>query len=306
MAIPVPVELDRCAPGVTGDFLSSTCPLPEGWRRGISFSDTSCLTPTVMGECPPRDCPPPGLKEAQRAEMATFRPVSLISAVECSTFGGIDVQAVADDVITTRAGYALARELLTGQAQHRDANLAVEGDPFNPTLQGSALNVGDSFVDPLFAIGCLEQAIADTTGGLRGYILIGPEIAMQLMPYLYRDGGRLYTPAGTRVIVDGGFDGRAPGEESPGDSPGDCVPWNTTGAPGLGDQLYIYATSGLWAGVDAQGLTRGDVNRQDNTATARDERQGLAVFTPCSTFAAGSGVDKACGSFINPGPIPAP
>jgi len=307
MPIPIPVELDRCAPGVTGDFLSSTCPLPEGWERGISFQDTSCLTPTVMGECPA--CPP-GLKDAQTAGTETFRPVSLISAVECSTFGGVDVQMVADEIITLTSGYALAREMLTGEAARRDANPRAQGDQFNPSLQGNALNIGDAFADPFEAFGCLEQAIADTTGGRRGYILIGPEIAMQLMPYLYREGGRLYTPAGTRVVVDAGFDGRAPGEISPGDeSPGDCIPWNTTGAPQMGDQLYIYATSSIWAGVGGLGTRQmlSDVDRQNNTARARDERIALAAFTPCSTFAAGSGVTKACGSFINsPGPIPAP
>lgn len=290
MAIPIPVELDRCTPAASGGLLSGSCPLPTGWERGISFQDTSCLTPTVMGECP--TCPP-GMKDAQIADTVTFRTVSLISAVQCSTFSGINVQEVAAGSLDETADYALAREMLTGEAARRDANPNVQGEPGNPSLQSAATNLGDSFTDPVFALGCLEQTIADMTGGRRGVILIGPEIAMWLSDSLRFNAGQLTTISGTRVIVDGGFDGRAPGDLSPGDSPGDCVPWNTTGGPTLGDQLWIYATSSVWAGVGST-MMLGDVDRANNTATARDERVALAAFTPCATFAAGSGIAKAC------------
>lgn len=289
MAIPIPVELDRCSPSAAGGLLSGSCPLPSGWERGISFQDTSCLTPTVMGECP--TCPP-GLKDAQVADTVTFRPVSLISAVQCSTFSGVDVQGVAAGSLDVTADYALAREMLTGEASRRDANPNALDGPGNPSLQSAATLLGDSFVDPVFALGCLEQALADATGGRRGVIMIGPEIAVWLSDALRMNAGQLTTITGTRVIVDGGFDGRAPGDESPG-SPGDCIPWNTTGAPVQGDELYMYATSAVWAGVGST-MMLGDIDRANNTATARDERVALAAFTPCATFAAGSGITKAC------------
>lgn len=301
MPNPIPVDLDRCGPAAAGGFLSGSCPLPEGWERGISFQDVSCLTPTVMGECPP--CEVPGLKDAQTAGTETFRPVSLIQAVECSTFGGVNVQAVASSALDATAGYALARELLTGEAARRDANPRAQGNPYNPALQTDAINLGDAFTDPIAAVGCIEQALADVTGGRRGVILVGPVLALEMWPFLVREGGNLFTITGTRVIVDGGFDGRAPiGEispDSPGDSPGDdCVPWNTSGGPELGDQLYIYATSAVWAGVGRR-LPRGDVDRANNTARAREEQIALAAFTPCATFAAGSSVEASCGSFTN-------
>lgn len=298
MPIPIPVDLDRCGPAAAGGFLSGSCPLPEGWQRGISFQDTSCLVPTVMGECPA--CDVPGLKDAQQAATETFRPVSLIQAMECSTFGGVDVQAVTSGALDATAGYALAREMLTGEAARRDANPRAQGDQSNPALQTHATILGDAFPDIVAAVGCLEQALADTTGGRRGVILVGPVLALEMWPFLVREGGNIYTVTGTRVIVDGGFDGRAPILESPGeDSPGDeCIPWNTTGGPELGDQLWIYATSAVWAGV-GDGIMRADVNRANNTATARDERIGLPVFTPCATFAAGSSIDASCGSFSN-------
>lgn len=292
MPMPIPVELDRCTPAVVGGLLNGACPLPENWERGISFQDTACLLPTVMGECP--TCP--DLKPTQRSDTATFRPVSLIAAVECSTFGGIDVQAVASQTLTDTAGYALAREMLTGEASRRDANPnAIDGAGGNPALQTHATNLGDTFTDPIAAVGCLEQAIADQTGGRRGYILVGPEIAVAMWPFLIREGGRLTTLTGTRVIVDGGFDGRAPAvDESPGESPGDCEAWNSSGAPLPGSQLYVYAVASLWAGVGAEGMLA-DVNRANNTASARAESPALAAFTPCAAFAAGSGVVKECG-----------
>lgn len=298
MPIPIPVDLDRCGPAAAGGFLSGSCPLPEGWQRGISFQDVSCLVPTVMGECPA--CDVPGLKDAQQAATETFRPVSLIQAMECSTFGGVDVQAVASGALDATAGYALAREMLTGEAARRDANPRAQGDQSNPALQTHATILGDAFPDIVSAVGCLEQALADTTGGRRGVILVGPVLALEMWPFLVREGGNIFTVTGTRVIVDGGFDGRAPIIESPGDdSPGDpCLPWNTTGGPELGDQLWIYATSAVWAGV-GDGLMRGDIDRTNNTATAREERVGLPVFTPCATFAVGSSIDAACGSFSN-------
>ena len=292
MAIPIPVELDRCTPAVAGGLLQGGCPLPEGWERGISFQDTACLLPTVMGECP--TCS--DLKPTQSAETATFRPVSLITAFACSTFGGIDVQQVAAANLDETADYALARELLTGQAARRDANPNIVGEPGNPALQTHATDLGTGAADIVAAFGCVEQALADATGGRNGYILIGPEIALAAASasILTREGGRLLTMTGTRVIVDGGFDGRAP-IESPGDeSPGDpCVPWNSTGAPAVGEELYIYATASVWAGVGV-GRMLSDVDRANNTAAAREERVALTAFTTCATFAAGSGVTKAC------------
>jgi hypothetical protein len=302
MGIPIPVELDRCTPAVVGGlFNGGACPLPDGWERGVSFQDTACLLPTVMGECP--TCP--DLKPTQRATTETFRPVSLIAALECSTFGGIDVPVVASQTLDETASYALAREMLTGEASLRDANPNTVGPIGNPSLQSTATIVGDGSQGPVGTLGCLEQAIADATGGRVGTILLGPALVVYLGQngLLHNEGdfglptpqrGLLRTLSGNRVIVSGGFDGRAPfADDSPG-SPGDpCVPWNSTGAPVHGDQLYMYATAGVWAGV-GPGRTLSDVNRADNTASAREERPALIAFTPCATFAAPTGIANPC------------
>jgi hypothetical protein len=296
MGIPIPVELDRCAPSIVGDLLQGACQLPEGWERGISFQDTACLLPTVMGECP--TCS--DLKPTQRASTETFRPVSLITALECSTFGGIDVQDVASRNLDETASFALARELLTGQASLRDANPNAEGPLGNPALQTHAQLVGDGSLGPVGALGCVEQKLAEATGGRRGVILIGPAMALYLgqNSLLHIEGSgalvRVRTISGTPVIINAGFDGRAPTFEESPDSPGDpCVPWNSTGHIQPGDEMYIYATAAVWAGV-GPGRMLSDIDRANNTASAREERPALVAFTPCATFASPSGVMNPC------------
>ena len=185
--------------------------------------------------------------------------------------------------------------MLTGQAALRDANPNA-ADPFgNPSLQRDAVDLGAGFAGPVQALGCLEQALADATGGLNGYLLLGPEITLALaaQSVLVREGGRLITMTGTRVIVTGGFDGRPPLASPSDESPDPCEPWNSTGAPIEGAELYMYVTASVWAGVGV-GLMRADVDRANNTAEAREERIAMSAFTPCATFAAGSGVTKAC------------
>lgn len=256
----------------------------------MSFQDTSCLTPTVMGECP--TCPPDvELKPTQVADTVTFRPVSLISAVRCSTFGGIDVRQVATGTIDETASFALAREMLTGQAAFRDANPnTADGEAGNPALTCDSTIVGE-FDNAAAAVACLERSLAETTGGRSGYLLAAPEILFGLAAWdvVYREAGRWYTLTGTRVIVDPGFDGRAPVCD---DSPG-CEPWGMNGGPAVGEPLWLYATASVWAGVGTD-MMRDDVNRADNTANARAERVALAAFTPCATFAASTGVVKTC------------
>jgi hypothetical protein len=293
MATPIPVELDRCAPAVAGELLQGACPLPEGWERGISFQDTACLLPTVMGECP--TCS--DLKPTQRASTETFRPVSLITALECSTFGGIDVQDVASRNLDETASYALARELLTGQASLRDANPNAQPPFGNPSLQTHAQIVGDGSLGPVGALGCVEQKLGEATGGRRGVILIGPAMSLYLgqnsLLHFENATGRLRTISGTPVIVSAGFDGRAPITSPSDESPDPCEPWNSTGQIAPGEEMWIYATAAVWAGV-GPGRMLSDIDRGNNTASAREERPALVAFTPCATFASPTGVVNPC------------
>lgn len=272
----IPVDLERCVPSRAGGLLTAACPLPEDWERGVSFVDDACLSPTVMGECP--TCP--GLKPAQRASIATFKPYRIIAPVECSTFGGTDVDLLANRALDQTIEFGLARELLTGEASARDGG-------GNPSLQCSAIDLGADFDTVGGAFACVEAALAEATSGRSGYILVGPQLATLANKELVRDGSRWITRYGTRVVVSAGFDGRAPGCV---DDP-DCD--TVYPGPAAGDPLYVYATAGLWAATGRRDVF-GDINRATNTATARAEQIALATFSPCAVFAAASTAATAC------------
>lgn len=284
MPLPVPVELDWGSPALSGGLQASARNLPDGWQRGIAFNDLSCLTPVVMGECPSGD----NLKPGQRPESATFRPFSVISAVECTTAGSFDTDQATVDVLTRTIDYAVAREMLTGAASARDSS---SPDHDNPSLIGEAYDLGSGFDTLAQALSCLEANLYTSSAGRGGYVLVGIELitALKDAGLVWRDGSRWRTAAGSTVVVSAGFDGRAPGADGP---------------PTAGDALYMYAVTGLWVAV-GQRVTFSDINRSVNTTTSRSEELALAAFAPCAVFASATPAVVGC-EIINPTPEPVP
>lgn len=271
MAFPIPVDLTPT--GVPGGLLTVSGSLPTGWERGVSFLDTYCLAPTVMGECPRGT----NLKPTQRPTADTFRPVSLIQAVECSTLGGLNVSGVAGSALDRTRSFALARELLTGAASARDAT-----DPSyaNPSLVGMATDLGAAFATVAAALECLEQHIGEATAGQGAVILASPALATALLAerVVWRDGARWRTAWGSTVVVDAGFDGRAP---------------DATAGPAAGANPYLYAVADVWASVGSRD-TYADVDRAVNTARSRAEDIGIVAFPTCAVFAAASTAVTVC------------
>lgn len=270
MPIPIPVDLDLGAPA-PGGLLASARVLPVGWQSGISFTDTACLLPVVMGECPSGV----NLKPGQGAEAATFRPVSVIQAVTCTALGGFDTAGVAEAALPQTADFALAFELLTGTASGRDYNPNAQDPGGNPALVNTALSLGAGFSTLTAAVACIEQELGAATGGRGGVLFAGADMATWLLDerVIWRDGARWRTASGNTVVISAGFDGRAPVADGPGTAPAD------------GAVLYLYATAGVWAGL-GESTTYSDVDRQVNTATSRAEQIALVAFTPCAVFAA--------------------
>lgn len=271
MPIPIPVEMDQGTPR-TGGLLATARSLPAGWERGISWADTSCTLPVVMGECPTG----PDLKPAQEVRTETFRPVELIQAIKCTTLGGGPNNLAGPALDQTRE-FALAREMLTGAASARDASVP---DHANPSLVETAFPLGDPSTLRR-ALSCLETNMADATAGREGFILAGPAIATYLLAemLMWRDGGRWRTGFGSTVIISAGFDGRAPGSSGP---------------PTSGQPLYLYGVANVWAGVGSRTVLS-DVNRADNTATERAEDIAMVAFPTCSVFAIGTSEITICG-----------
>lgn len=278
MPIPIPVDLDLGA-SAPGGVLALARTLPEGWQRGISFTDTACLVPVVMGECPSGT----NLKPGQRADAATFRPVSIIQAVECTTLGAdFNVRAIAATALGETGEFALARELLTGAASARDLNPNAADPVGNPALVNAATSLGN-FSTIAGALACLDQTLHEETSGRGGFIFASVGLATWMLEakIIWRDGARWRTAAGSTVVVSAGFDGRAP------------VGSGTGTAPAPGAALFLYASAGLWAGLGPV-ADYSDVNRNDNTQTSRAEEEALVAFSPCATFAASATSAAAC------------
>ena len=272
MATPIAVTMTQPSPSSEG-LISQALALPDGWQRGgIVFLDPNCLSPVVMGQCPSGE----DLKPTQRAGTATFRSYDLIQAVECSTLGGLDVAGVADVEGQRTASFALAREMLTGEASDRDNQTGEE----NPSLVGEATDLGAAFTTVADSLACLEGSLNAANSGRGGVILASIGWATQALAerVLWRDGARWRTVTGSPVIIDAGFDGRAPG---------------AVAEPNAGEPLYAYATTAVWAGV-GRSDTFGDVDRSINNANARREQVGMAAFSTCAVFAAASTAATAC------------
>ena len=280
MPLPIPVDPDWGAP--VGGLLAQARSLPAGWRRGVAFLDTSCLSPVTMGECPTGD----QLKPGQGTESTEFRPVSLIQAVECSTMGGVDVSALSGEALDSTRNYALSHELLTAEASRRDAS---GGRPGNPALT-DAVDLGDSYATVADALACLETNILTTNSDRGAVIFVGPTLLTKLKGSLWRDGQRWRTAMGSLVIASSAFDGRAPGSDS---------------APEAGDPLYLYGTTTVWAAVGERASFE-DVNRANNTATSRTEDLALVAFAPCALYAAASPAAVACEVVSPPEPVDPP
>ena len=276
MPLPVPVTMDPGSPR-QGGLLATARALPAGWERGIAWADDSCTLPTVMGECPTQD----DLKPAQPLTDEVFRPVELIQTIACTTFGG-GPAGLAGPALDQTRDYALAREMLTGEASARDAAVPENA---NPALVDTAVDLGE-FVFLAQAVACLEQRLAAATGGRGGYLLAGLDMATHLLAnrLVWRDGARWRTAGGSTVIVSAGFDGRAPGDTAP---------------PPAGQALTLYAVPNVWAGVGSRSALF-DVNRSDNTATDRAEDIALVAFSTCAVFAASSPEATSCGTDESP------
>lgn len=251
-----------------GGLLRAARPVPDGWGRGVTFTTTSCVGPFTVGTCPDG----PGLKPAARPsgphEFASF---TVGAALECSTLGrDYSPEIAAQETADVIREFAVARELLTGDASARDAG---PGEVGNVSLAGDVTHTLSSGGDVETALACIEQVAAETLFGRQVFVHMPPAVAVVAAAarVIRREGARWLTPSDSIVVVSPGYDGRAPGTSAPASS------------------YWIYATGEVYATTGSRTTTQ-DVDRSVNTDTARTEDQAVAVFDPCFVAAADSGV----------------
>lgn len=234
-----------------GGLLAAARPITGEWWRGIQFSSPSCIAPQTFAQCPAE----PFQKTFEGpSTIQTFEAFGVLQAVECSTMGGTNVQALAEQNIEVTREFAVAAELMSGAASS------------NPHIsQASGTDLGTA-TDAVHALGCLDQAAAQALSGRLAYIHASPAIgnAWLAAGAIVRDGRRWLTALGSIVVISAGYDGRAPGG----------------GAPVGGETLYAYATGEVYAEV-GQRESFDAVDREVNTRQGISEELAVAAFDPC-------------------------
>lgn len=234
-----PTKVDQSA-RMPGGLLSKSLPAPAGWETGgLVIPFYGCGEPVLRDKCVSAEDDP------TRDGVASFYTVPIEQGSTCSTTGIDSLDGHALDRFNATSDWALSKQLQTDQA-----------DTGSPKLDDADLIGTVASADFVAALGCLEQAAADTGFGASWVIhttLRG--INYLQAAYLITDAG--VTASGARVIVGSGYEND-----------------DTTHVP-------LWATGQVWASIStpvAVGHVAYAMN--DNTSWARG--LGIAAFDPCT------------------------
>jgi hypothetical protein len=222
-----------------GGLLAKSLPAPSGWERGgIALPLYGCGEPILRDKCVEAEDVP------NRNTVGEFYAVPIEQGSMCSTTGPDPLGQTALDRFTATADWALSRQLQTDQA-----------DTGSPKLDDAVSLGAAAGADFTLALGCLEQAAADTGFGATWVVHTTPRGMSYLVGQgLVVDG---LTPMGAKVIVGTGYTNPT-----------------TTSVP-------LWATGQVWASistpesVDAVGYA---TNQLESWARG----VGVAAFDPCT------------------------
>lgn len=216
--------------------LAAARPLTGQWMNGVTFTSGTCLPPAATPYCPDV----PVTKDTNRVlDPVVFEPFGVFQGVECSAFPGQDVKETAGEVLDATRDWQIGRELAHGLIT---GNIALD----------EAVTVGSDIL-PVEALALLEQAAVDVLYGRQAWIhmSVGNLTRLYSERAIIREGGRLMTIAGSRVVVSAGY-----------------------------DFPELIATSDVWAAAGERD-TFGDPDRAVNTQYAYAEDVAVAAFDPC-------------------------
>ena len=237
-------------PRPTEGVLAIARALPDGWQRGIQFQSNGCIDPVApIYGC--EQTPKPGVRPGDEA---TFAPFVDVLAVECSALsaGGIE-QASLD-------GLAAVREWTVGQVLWSGGGGAFTE---SPNLLGVD-TPGGTWDTATGAIAAAEQRWAVGANGRVGVLHLPPAVATYAIAEgaITRDNGRWRSPTGHAVSISTGYT--------------DTV---TIGAGTITGPVII--SHAVHHGFESMGKPLFDVERTQNTVTARAEELHLVAFDPC-------------------------
>lgn len=238
MVLLQPAQVDQSA-RMPGGVLARALPAPAGWERGgLAIPFYGCGEPVLRDKCVEgTDIP------NQNGAVAQFPAFPIEQGSMCSTTGPDSQVQSAQARFTATADWAVSRQL--------QQDLADTGAPKldDAVSMGAAADANFTL-----ALGCLEQAAADTGFGAPWVV----HTTLRGMSYLVAQGLVVdgLTPAGARVIVGTGY-------ENPS-----------------GTSVPLWATGQVWASLS-------DIDTVETVAYAQNNieawARGIAVaaFDPC-------------------------
>lgn len=208
-------------------------------------------------------------------------PFMVYASDRCSPFGfqARDWVARATRQLEATQSFEVADELWSGAL--RDAAGVDDQIADNPALTDSTSDtVTSGPADPVDALACLEQGLAECSRGRRGMIHATPQALVQWVAarVVTLEGGQYLSPLGNIVVADAGYDGSGPGGSVAGAS------------------QWAYATGLISIRLSTPQIIPGDLesaqslaqalNRDDNTLDVYAQRLALIQWDECCHIAA--------------------
>lgn len=250
---------------------------PSHWQLGITWIERCPIGSTTYDECisvTGTGEPPPPPTKAENVDQ-TFRgatPITVFTRFDCSPVGIGDAEQAGTNALARVEGTLLETAFWTGSAGAQQvvfphlASDSVVTDASGITLQ-TAASVCVTGVDVVRGLGELENCLSDCYSG-RGVIHIPVQALASFVAWNLveeRDGG-LFTTAGNRVVVSGGYTGSGPD--------GTLPPAGST---------WIYATGAVFGYRGETRFTRerDSFDRAENSMQMIAERTYVIGFECC-------------------------
>ncbi|QOR55436.1 MAG: hypothetical protein SHS37scaffold145_87 [Phage 71_18] len=226
----------------------------ERWDRGYTFPPYLVTGAGVIDPCDMTTA----FDVPDRPDIVEAQPFAVVAGDVCSAFGWTEQNYVerAEDALAWQESEQTAAEFWTGDLA------TAAGWTTNQRLEaGAAVHQAGLGLDPVQAMHCLEQSLADQQGNLRGMIhaTIGTLSHWLDHHLLERQGNLWLSPHGHIVVTDAGYPGSGP-----------------TGTPAANGAVWAYATGLVTVRrgpliLNPETLPEA-LNRQTNTVTFRAER----------------------------------
>lgn len=318
-----PVDAVPAQPPATSGLVRSAITPNDGarWESGLSWRSERCPTARGFDPCAGADGfedPPVG---AGGDQINYHRPVAFRVEDECYTRGLHDDARVRRQALAVTS-FMVARELHSGALSGANPYITPDSggvaDQVNHFLAEATGTEVAGPLDPLEAIGALEEAVRVASLGMDPFIHVPVSLVPLLDDALRREGQLLFTKTGATVVADAGYPGTGPIEA--GTSEVQTV--TITGAPTGGTFTLTYAgeTTAAVAFDAAAATLQGALNALPNldgvgvtgvaggpwTVTFPDELGNVAQMTADDSGLTGGTDPAVVVATTTPGVAPAP